>query len=110
MIKIPSILKWFKNLNKNSQVYQTRPDTPKKEEEYSSIKFGELRKYIEANFPPYTWARIGLRLYKDFLKEGLHFADIKDNYTLSPELVKKIDDTLYALYKKRLPKNIVSKN
>ncbi len=61
-----------------------------------------IREYILLNFPPLTWERLGLLLYKDFQRHRLSFPTLEDQVELPEDLVKRIDQTLRELYNKGL--------
>ncbi len=83
------------------------PVTEKKEV-YCDVRVGTLKKAIYYYFPPFTWERIGLLLYKDFMNYGKAFGNLRENDCLPKELVIEIDKSLHLLYKKGLPKEVLT--
>ncbi len=73
------------------------------------VKVGTLKKAIYYYFPPFTWERIGLLLYKEFMHYGKPFGKIEETDCILSELVQKIDEALQLLYRKGLPREILKK-
>ncbi len=104
-----SILSWFKKLVKKDSfeyrtVYEEKHREELSQEQAQNMTVGEIKGFINQAFPPYAWARIGMRLYQEFLKHGIHFSRGDEDKPVPPELVKQIDETLQNIYGKGLPK------
>ncbi len=104
-----SILSWLKKLRRrDSFEYRTLHREEKREsmsdEQAQNMTLGEIKNFINQAFPPYAWARVGMRLYSEFLKHGIHFSRGDEEKPVPPELVKQIDETLQNIYGKGLPK------
>ena len=106
------IKKWFRGLaalskpvkNTKQTSENIHPKTNKNRDTYKSYTVAELRRIIFLNYPPFTWEKVGLLLYKEFTTAGKSFTKLKDNDTIPPSLVKCISNALYMFYKKELPK------
>ncbi len=97
-----SWFKWVKNWFKASEQGQEKTDAKIEDKLPEGITVAELRKMIAQEYPPFTWEKVGLFLYKDFKKHGLNFTQLKGDEVLPDELVEKINSTLEIFYKRRL--------
>ncbi len=80
------------------------PDKEKKLPRSRGIRVRSMKNILLYSFPPYTWERIGIFLYKDFMNAGLPFPTVTDDDYLPYELIEKIDETLRSFFGKGLPK------
>ena len=108
------IKRWFKSFkkiknvtNKEAQAqHKTNNQTEIKTDnaDYKDYTVVELRKIILIHYPPFTWEKVGLLLYKEFTGMGKNFTKLQDNDIIPAGLVKCISNALYMFYKKELPK------
>lgn len=72
------------------------------------MKVGKVKSWIFDNMDPLVWQRITLRLLPDFREEGFFFHTINDDSVMSRVLTTKVDQTLFDLYKKHLPSELLA--
>ena len=69
------------------------------------MKVSTIKEWLSAEFSPFTWQHIMMRLLPQFRAEGLAVHQITDDMVLSTQLLESINQVMNDLYQTNLPEN-----